>query len=100
MITISILYFVYQVIDTVLQLLGYAIVIQALMSWVPPLANSKFGYIISDITEPLLRPFRRFQVGGGGFGIDLSPILAYFTIYLVRAIVLRPFFGLLQGLGL
>lgn len=92
--------FIYQVIDKVLVLLGYAIVIQAFMSWVPQLANSKFGSLLNEITDPLLRPFRRFQIGGAGFGIDLSPILAYFSIYLIRAIVLPLIFGLLQELGL
>ncbi|AHF07700.1 hypothetical protein DESME_12255 [Desulfitobacterium metallireducens DSM 15288] len=96
----SILVFVYSVIDKVLMLLGYAIVLEALMSWVPQLSNSKFGSILYDITEPLLRPFRRFQIGGAGFGIDLSPIIAYFSIYLIRVIVLPLIFGLLQELGL
>lgn len=97
---VPIIVFIYQVIDKVLMLLGYAIVIQAVMSWVPQLANSKFGSILNEITEPLLRPFRRFQIGGAGFGIDLSPILAYFSIYLIRAIVLPLIFGLFRELGL
>lgn len=97
---VPIIVFIYQVIDKVLMLLGYAIVIQAVMSWVPQLANSKFGSILNEITEPLLRPFRRFQIGGAGFGIDLSPILAYFSIYLIRTIVLPLIFGLFRELGL
>jgi YggT family protein len=92
--------FIYQVADKVLILLGYAIILQAFMSWIPQLANSKFGYILYDITEPLLRPFKRFQIGGAGFGIDLSPILAYFMLSLIRSLVLPFIFNLLRELGL
>lgn len=97
---ISILTYVYQVVDAVLMLLGYAIVLQAILSWIPPLANSWFGRILDELTEPLLRPFRRFQIGGAGFGIDLSPIFAYFVIYLVRALVLPFLFSAFIRMGL
>ncbi|HVJ48215.1 YggT family protein [Desulfitobacterium sp.] len=81
-------------------LLGYAIVLQALMSWVPQLSNSRFGRLLNDITEPLLRPFQRFQIGGRGFGIDISPILAYFALYLIRLLVLPMILNTLLRLGL
>lgn len=80
-------------------LLGYAIVLQAFMSWIPQLSNSRFGHILDELTEPLLRPFRRFQIGGAGFGIDLSPIFAYFALYLLRS-VLPLIFNFLARLGL
>lgn len=79
-------------------LLGYAIVIRALLSWVPQLSNHPLVRILDDITEPLLRPFRRFQVQGGGFGIDISPLIAYFALYLIRAYVLPLIFNLLLRL--
>lgn len=96
---ISILTFVYKVVDAVLMLLGYAIILRALLSWVPQLSNSRIARILYDITEPLIRPFQRFQIGGGGFGIDISPILAYFSLYLIRSIVLPLIFGALLRLG-
>lgn len=92
--------FIYQVVDAVLMLLGYAIVLQAIMSWIPQLSNSRFGHILYEITEPLLRPFQRFQIGGAGFGIDLSPIFAYFAIYLLRSMVLPLIYSLLLRIGL
>lgn len=76
-------------------LLGYAIVIRALLSWVPQLSNNPIVRILDEITEPLLRPFQRFQIQGGGFGIDISPLIAYFALYLVRAYVLPLIFNLL-----
>lgn len=76
-------------------LLGYAIVIRVLLSWVPQLSNNPIVRILDEITEPLLRPFQRFQIQGGGFGIDISPLIAYFALYLVRAYVLPLIFNLL-----
>ncbi|MEA4900071.1 YggT family protein [Desulfitobacterium sp.] len=100
MVVISILTFIYQVVDAVLMILGWAVILQAIMSWIPPLANSWLGRILDEITEPLLRPFRRFQIGGMGFGIDFSPIFAYFALYLIRIAVLPLIYSLLLRLGL
>lgn len=76
-------------------LLGYAIIVRAFLSWVPQLPNHPIVRILYDITDPLLKPFQRFQIGGGGFGIDISPIIAYFALYLIRSMVLPLIFNLL-----
>ncbi|WP_425807083.1 YggT family protein [Desulfitobacterium sp. Sab5] len=77
-------------------LLGYAIVIRALLSWVPQLSDNPIVRILDEVTEPLLRPFRRFQIQGGGFGIDISPLIAYFALYIIRAYVLPLIFSLIS----
>ena len=50
-----------------------------------------FGFL-RDVSEPFLGIFRRFVPPLGG--IDFSPILAFVTLLLVRAIVVE---GLIHG---
>ncbi len=50
---------------------------------------------IKETTDPYLNLFRRFlpPIGGGGFALDLSPILGIILLFVVRAIVV----GLIEG---
>jgi YggT family protein len=42
-----------------------------------------------NITEPCLKPFRRFQIGGAAMSFDFSPVLAL----LVLQFIIRPLFN-------
>ena len=75
--------------------LVYLIILFAriLLSWIPrlpynPVLRSVVDFI-HQVTDPYLNVFRRVlpPVGGGGFALDLSPIIAIFVLYIVRAIV-------------
>jgi YggT family protein len=64
-----------------------------LLSWIPrlpynPVLRSVVDFI-HQVTDPYLNLFRRIlpPVGGSGFALDLSPIIAIFVLYIVRAIV-------------
>ena len=64
-----------------------------LLSWIPrlpynPVVRSVVDFI-HQVTDPYLNLFRRIlpPVGGGGFALDLSPIIAIFVLYIVRAVV-------------
>jgi len=64
-----------------------------LLSWIPrlpynPVVRSVVDFI-HQVTDPYLNVFRRIlpPVGGGGFALDLSPIIAIIVLYIVRAIV-------------
>ena len=50
---------------------------------------------LRDVCEPYLSIFRRFipPIGGGGFALDLSPILAIVLLLLVSGLVV----GLIRG---
>jgi YggT family protein len=69
------------------------IFIRILLSWIPRLPyNPVLHAVVSfvhDVTDPFLRLFRRVlpPVGGGGFALDLSPIIAIIVLYIARAIV-------------
>ena len=75
--------------------LVYLILIFAriLLSWIPripynPILSGIVNFI-HEVTDPYLNLFRRIlpPVGGGGFALDLSPIIAVFVLIIVRAIV-------------
>jgi YggT family protein len=75
--------------------LVYIILIFAriLLSWIPripynPVLSAVIGFI-QDVTNPYLNIFRRFlpPVGGGGFALDLSPIVATLILIIARAII-------------
>ena len=75
--------------------LVYLILIFAriLLSWIPRIPyNPTLSAIINfihEVTDPYLNLFRRIlpPIGGGGFALDLSPIIAIFVLFIVRAIV-------------
>ena len=50
---------------------------------------------ITDTTDPYLNFFRRFlpPIGGGGFAIDLSPMIGIIVLLVVQAVVV----GLISG---
>lgn len=58
---------------TILSTFFYAILIQALMSWIQP-GQSPITQILQKITSPILRPIQRIVPPVAGF--DLSPIFA------------------------
>lgn len=75
--------------------LVYMIIIFAriLLSWIPripynPVLSAVINFI-TEVTDPYLRIFRRIlpPVGGGGFALDLSPIVAIFVLIIARAII-------------
>ncbi len=82
-----------QVIDNFVLLLAIAIIIRAFLSFLPHI-NNKFTMLLDEVTEPLLRPFRRFQIGGPSMALDLSPVFAIIALN-VLAWVIKVFLRLL-----
>jgi YggT family protein len=75
------------------------IFVRILLSWIPripynPTLSAVIGFI-NDVTNPYLNLFRRFlpPVGGGGFALDLSPIIATIVLLIARAIVVGAIRG-------
>lgn len=81
--------------------LVYTILIFAriLLSWIPripynPILSAVIGFI-HEVTDPYLRLFRRIipPLGGGGFALDLSPIIAIIVLIIAQSIIvgaIRP----------
>ena len=71
-----------------INLFVYAIFIRVILSWISQGAYNPATAIISTLTEPVLRPFRRILPPMGGF--DLSPIIAIILL-LAATIVVNGF---------
>ena len=50
---------------------------------------------VHEVTDPYLNFFRRFlpPMGGGGFALDLSPMIGVFVLFIAEAIIV----GLIRG---
>jgi YggT family protein len=75
------------------------IFIRILISWVPRMPYNRalhavLGFV-EEVTDPYLNFFRRFipPIGGGGFALDLSPMLAMILLYFVGWIVVGAIRG-------
>jgi YggT family protein len=75
------------------------IFIRVLLSWIPRMPHNRYlraavGFI-EEVTDPYLNVFRRFvpPLGGGGFALDLSPILAIILLLIAQSVVV----GLIRG---
>ncbi|MFA6809099.1 MAG: YggT family protein [Eubacteriales bacterium] len=86
---------IYNVADMVLNILAWAIVVRAMLSWFPNLARNPIMKILYEFTEPLLRPFRKIRIGNASMMMDLSPVFAILAIYLVRGILLPGLFRII-----
>lgn len=71
-----------------INLFVYAIFIRIILSWISPGAYNPATAIITTLTEPVLRPFRRIIPMLGGF--DISPIFAVILL-LAATIVVNGF---------
>ena len=67
--------------------------LRVLMSWIPRLPDNAtiqaIAGFVRETTDPYLNLFRRFlpPVGGGGFALDLSPVIGIFLLLIAQQIV-------------
>lgn len=72
--------------DLLLTVLGFAIIIRALLSWVSIDPYNPLVQILFQITEPILAPLRRIIPPIGGM-MDISPIVALILLQVLQAII-------------
>ena len=69
------------------------ILIRVLMSWIPRIpynpALRRVLDFVSETTDPYLNLFRRVipPIGGGGFGLDLSPMIGIVVLIIARSLI-------------
>jgi len=73
-----------QVLSMVLSLVMWIVIIRALLSWVNPDPYNPIVRFLTEVSEPLLRPIRRY-VPLVGPGIDLSPIILLLVIVFLQS---------------
>lgn len=84
-----------------LQLLIYiflvGIIIQVILSWVRPGEYNPLSALLHDLTEPLLRPARRYIPPISG--MDFSPVAVLIALQLLLILVVGPLTSLGNSLG-
>lgn len=73
----------------------YALIIQAILSWIPGTGGNPVHSLVSSISEPIVRPLRKIIPPFGG--IDLTIFFTIIGLFAVRIFLigsLRQLFGL------
>ncbi len=91
------------IIDKILALLAFAIIVNAILSWLVAFdiinLRNRTVYMIAHfldaVTRPVLRPFQRFIPPLGG--VDVTPIIALLVIQGIRIYILPMIFGPLSN---
>ena len=82
-------YYLAKFVDIFFSLYFFALFARVLLSWFPTAEGAvKIRMILHDITEPVLGPIKRVIPPIGGM-IDISPIIAFFLLDLVRSVFLN-----------
>lgn len=76
---------IFQVLDLFLTIYLWLVIARAIISWVNPSPYHPVVRFLDKVTEPLLRPLRR--IIPPVYGLDLTPIIVIFLIYLVKEIL-------------
>ncbi len=81
--------------QTIINILVWLVLLRVLMSWFrpdPTTAGGETYYriftVLYQLTEPLLAPIRSFMPGGGGMGLDLSPIILFLILRMLQQVIL------------
>lgn len=75
----------------VLQLYFYLLIAYVLLSWIPDIRQSRFYYVLHQITDPYMRLFRGIIVMGQ---FDFTPIIGF----MLYSFGLRAFWEFIQSL--
>jgi YggT family protein len=82
------MFYIYRAVSYAVEILKVLILLRIIISWVAPHSRNEFVELIYHITEPILRPFR-IMIPLGGARLDLSPIIAYYILGLIKVLVFR-----------
>lgn len=73
------------VLNLTVQIYFWAVIAMIILSWVAPGSYHPAVQLLHQITEPVMRPFRRLLPPVGG--LDLSPILLFLVINVVQIMI-------------
>ena len=75
-------------VSVVISIFLFAILVRVILSWVNPDPYNPAVMLLSDVTDPILRPAQRLMPNLGG--IDLSPMLVMIALVLLEMLLLPP----------
>jgi len=81
----------YRFIDILFQVLIFAIIGRALLSWFGMDARHPIGRVLFEVTEPILGPMRRVIPMIGM--LDITPIVAILLLQFLQSMVLQAVAG-------
>lgn len=73
------------ILATIFQLLSFAILIRALLSWVSPDPTNPIVQFLDAITEPILQPLRQVVPRVGM--IDITPMVALILLQVIAGLL-------------
>lgn len=76
-----------QLIELVFTIAYWLLVARILLSWVNLDPYNPLIKFIYRFTEPILAPFRRMFPPRPGVPFDISPVFAFFALYIVKRLV-------------
>jgi YggT family protein len=85
------------VIDIALTVYMWIIIIRALISWVNPDPYNKIVMILNQITEPVLRPIRRW-IPRHSLPIDFAPLIVLLIIIFLKGFLVQTMIDLARGM--
>ncbi len=81
--------FIINFIDILVQILAFAIIARAVLTWFPVRPNNVLVVFLFQVTEPILAPLRRVVPRLGM--LDLTPLIAIVLLRIVPGLILRLF---------
>ena len=70
--------FIILVLHNLIRILSLVLVLYSLISWFPGARDSDFGRLLETLVQPLVSPFRRFNLQIGG--LDFTLVLVLFLL--------------------
>ena len=72
-------------VDLLFNILQFAIIVRALMSWFNPRPDNPLVVLLNDITEPVLAPLRRIVPRLGM--VDITPLVAILLLSVIQQVL-------------
>jgi len=82
------------VISMVIDILQWAIILRWILAWFPNIGINPLVRIVFEVTEPLIKPFRKIRLGGAGAMIDFSAVFAILALTLIQSVIVNPLYRL------
>lgn len=76
---------VFSILNVFLQIMLFAIVIRAVLSWFDPRGQNPVSRALIQFTEPIIAPIRSIMPRMGM--LDLSPMIAIFIIIMLQQMI-------------
>ncbi len=83
--------FLYKILSLAFKALYFLLLARVLMSWIPHDPYHPIARFLHKSTDWLLRPFQDL-VPTWKFGIDVSPLFAFFALWILEELTIRLLF--------